>query len=48
MNESDKTAAEIESLRAEAWASRTSRLLFGAAAVMVVAMVAIIWWRLSR
>jgi hypothetical protein len=37
-----------ESLRAEAWAARTSRLLFGAAAVMVVAMVAIIWWRLSR
>jgi hypothetical protein len=37
-----------ESLRAEAWAGRTSRLLFGAAAVMVVAMVAIIWWRLSR
>jgi hypothetical protein len=37
-----------ESLRAEAWAGRMSRLLFGAAAVMVVAMVAIVWWRLSR
>ena len=37
-----------DSLRAEAWAGRMSRLLFGAAAVMVVAMVAIVWWRLSR
>jgi hypothetical protein len=37
-----------ESLRAEAWAGRMSRLLFGAAAVMVIAMVAIVWWRLSR
>jgi hypothetical protein len=37
-----------ESLRAEAWAGRMSRLLFGAAAAMVVAMVAIVWWRSSR
>jgi type VI secretion system protein ImpL len=37
-----------ESVRAEAWAARMSRLLFGAAALMVVAMVAIVWWRLSR
>jgi len=37
-----------ESLRAEAWAARTSRLLFGAAIAMVAALVAIAWWRLSR
>jgi hypothetical protein len=37
-----------ESLRAEAWAGRTSRVLFAAAALMVVAIVGIVWWRLSR
>lgn len=37
-----------ESLRAEAWAGRTSRVLFAAAAVMIAAIVAIVWWRLSR
>jgi hypothetical protein len=37
-----------ESLRSEAWARRTSRLLFATVAVMVVAMAAIIWWKMSR
>jgi hypothetical protein len=37
-----------ESLRAEAWAGRMSRVLFAAAAVMVTAIVAIVWWRVSR
>lgn len=37
-----------ESLRAEAWAARMSRVLFAATAVMVLAIVAIVWWRMSR
>jgi hypothetical protein len=37
-----------ESLRAEAWALRTSRGLFAAVAVMVAAIGAIIWWKVSR
>lgn len=37
-----------ESLRAEAWARRTSRALFAAVAVMVAAIGAIIWWKMSR
>lgn len=37
-----------ESLRSEAWARRTSRLLFATVAVMVVTMAAIIWWKMSR
>ncbi|MFM7520237.1 MAG: type VI secretion protein IcmF/TssM N-terminal domain-containing protein [Planctomycetota bacterium] len=37
-----------DSLRSEAWARRTSRLLFTAVAVMIAAMAAIIWWKLSR
>jgi len=37
-----------ESLRAEAWAGRMARVLFAAAGVMVLAIVAIVWWRLSR
>jgi hypothetical protein len=36
------------SLRAEAWAVRMSRVLFTVTAVMVAAIVAIVWWRLSR
>jgi hypothetical protein len=37
-----------ESLRAEAWAGRMSRVLFAAAAVMIATIVAIVWWRVSR
>ena len=37
-----------ESLRAEAWAGRMSRVLFAAAAVMFTAIVAIVWWRVSQ
>jgi type VI secretion system protein ImpL len=37
-----------ESLRADVWADRVSRILFGATAVMVTAIVAIVWWRVSR
>jgi hypothetical protein len=37
-----------ESLRAEAWAARMSRVLFAAAAVMIATIVAIVWWRVSR
>lgn len=37
-----------ESLRSEAWARRTSRVLFAAAVAMVAAIGAIVWWKLSR
>ncbi len=37
-----------ESLRAEAWAGRMSRILFTAAVLMAVAIVGIVWWRMSR
>ncbi|NQW49085.1 MAG: hypothetical protein HQ464_15090 [Planctomycetes bacterium] len=37
-----------ESLQAEAWAVRMSRVLFAAAGVMIVTLVAIVWWRVSR
>jgi hypothetical protein len=37
-----------ESLRADVWADRVSRILFGATAVMVTAIVAIVWWSMSR
>jgi len=37
-----------DSLRANRWAGRVSRILFAAAAVMVAAIVTIVWWSLSR
>jgi hypothetical protein len=37
-----------DSLRAEAWALRMSRGLFAAVAVMVAAIGAIIWWKVSQ
>lgn len=37
-----------ESLRAEAWAGRVSRILFTAAALMAAAIVGIVWWRMSQ
>jgi type VI secretion system protein ImpL len=37
-----------ESLRAEAWARRTSRVLFALAAAFVVAILAIVWWKATR
>lgn len=37
-----------ESVRADRWAGRVSRILFTASAVMVVAIVTIAWWSMSR
>jgi hypothetical protein len=37
-----------ESLRADRWAGRVSRILFTAVAVMVAAIVTIVWWSMSR
>jgi len=37
-----------ESLQADIWASRLSRVLFAVTAVMVAAIVAIVWWSMAR
>ena len=37
-----------ESLRADVWAGRIARILFSSTAVMVAAIVAIVWWSTSR
>jgi len=37
-----------ESLQADLWAGRVSRVLFVATAVMVAAIVAIVWWSMTR
>jgi hypothetical protein len=37
-----------DSLRADEWAGRVSRVLFAVTAAMVAAIVAIVWWRLAR
>jgi hypothetical protein len=37
-----------ESLRADLWAGRASRVIFVITAIMVAAIVGILWWGMSR